>query len=110
MQTRELKEYCQRRGWQIVGCYVDTGVSGSEESRPELHKLMIDAHRRRFERLRFGNSTALPDRFLTCSEPSKPLRPSALTSLVSRSKWTHRPQPGRWCSPCWALWPSSSAA
>jgi DNA invertase Pin-like site-specific DNA recombinase len=49
MQTRELEEYCQRRGWQIAGRYVDTGVSGSEESRPELDKLMTDAHRRRFD-------------------------------------------------------------
>jgi len=23
MQTRELKEYCQRRGWELAGCYVD---------------------------------------------------------------------------------------
>src|SRR6266542_6695153 len=49
MQTRQLEEYCHRRGWQIVGCYVDTGVSGSKESRPKLDKLMADAHRRRFE-------------------------------------------------------------
>ena len=28
-------------------CYVDNGISGSKESRPELDKLMADAHRRR---------------------------------------------------------------
>ena len=49
MQTRELEEYCQRRGRKVVGCYVDNGVSGSKESRPELDKLMADAHRRRFD-------------------------------------------------------------
>jgi DNA invertase Pin-like site-specific DNA recombinase len=49
MQTRELEEYCQRRGWQLAGCYVDTGISGSKESRPELDRLMADAHRRRFD-------------------------------------------------------------
>lgn len=48
MQTRELEEYCQRRGWEIAGCYVDTGNSGSKESRPELARLIADAHRRRF--------------------------------------------------------------
>ena len=49
MQTRELEEFCQRRGWELAGCYVDTGISGSKESRPELDRLMADAHRRRFD-------------------------------------------------------------
>jgi DNA invertase Pin-like site-specific DNA recombinase len=49
MQTRELEEYCRRRGWELAGCYVDNGVSGSKESRPELDRLMADAHRRRFD-------------------------------------------------------------
>ncbi len=26
MQTRELEEYCQRRGWEVASCYVDTGI------------------------------------------------------------------------------------
>ena len=30
MQTRELREYCQRRGWEIAGEYVDAGVSGAK--------------------------------------------------------------------------------
>jgi DNA invertase Pin-like site-specific DNA recombinase len=49
MQVRELREYCERRGWQVAGEYVDTGVSGAKDSRPELNKLIADAHRRRFE-------------------------------------------------------------
>ncbi len=49
MQTRELKEYCQRRGWKIAGEYVDTGISGAKEKRPELDRMMADAHRRRFD-------------------------------------------------------------
>src|SRR5215469_3831990 len=49
MQTRELEEYCQRRAWNVAGLYVDLGVSGSEERRPELDRLMSDAHRRRFD-------------------------------------------------------------
>ena len=49
MQTRELEEYCQRRGWELAGSYVDNGISGSKESRPELDRLMADAHRRRFD-------------------------------------------------------------
>ncbi len=49
MQTRELREYAQRRGWTIVGEFVDVGISGSKEKRPELDRLMADAHRRRFD-------------------------------------------------------------
>ena len=49
MQTREMEEYCQCRGWERAGCYVDTGISGSKELRPQLSKLMADAHRRRFD-------------------------------------------------------------
>jgi DNA invertase Pin-like site-specific DNA recombinase len=51
MQIRELREYCERRGWEIVGEYVDAGVSGAKESRPELNRLMADAHRRQYDSL-----------------------------------------------------------
>src|SRR6202051_5101494 len=49
MQTRELKEYCERRGWAVAGEYVDVGISGTKEKRAELDRLMADAHRRRFD-------------------------------------------------------------
>jgi DNA invertase Pin-like site-specific DNA recombinase len=49
LQTRELGEHIERRGWQLAGEYVDQGVSGSKDSRPELNRLMADAHRRRFD-------------------------------------------------------------
>jgi DNA invertase Pin-like site-specific DNA recombinase len=49
MQTRELKEYIGRRGWQLAGEYVDVGISGTKEKRPELDRLMADAYRRRFD-------------------------------------------------------------
>jgi DNA invertase Pin-like site-specific DNA recombinase len=44
-----LKEYCERRGWKLAGEYVDTGISGAREKRPQLDRLMADAHRRRFD-------------------------------------------------------------
>src|SRR5580704_8900074 len=44
MQTRELEEYCERRGWQIHDIYVDSGVSGKKDSRPQLNRMMQDAH------------------------------------------------------------------
>src|ERR1700720_226767 len=49
MQTRELTEYCQRRGWEVFDLYVDNGVSGKKDSRPALNRLMADAHARRFD-------------------------------------------------------------
>jgi DNA invertase Pin-like site-specific DNA recombinase len=49
MQTRELREYCARRGWDVAAEYVDVGVSGTKEKRPELDRLMSEAHRRRFD-------------------------------------------------------------
>jgi DNA invertase Pin-like site-specific DNA recombinase len=47
MQLHELREYIERRGWTMAGEYVDSGVSGSKDSRPELNRLMADAHRRK---------------------------------------------------------------
>ena len=49
MQLRELREYCQRRGWEIIQEYVDVGISGTREKRPQLDKLSADAHRRHFD-------------------------------------------------------------
>jgi DNA invertase Pin-like site-specific DNA recombinase len=62
MQLGELREYGARRGWQIVAEYVDEGVSGSRERRPQLDRLMSYAHRRKFDLIavwkidRFGRS------------------------------------------------------
>ena len=49
MQLRELREYCGRRGWTLAAEYIDNGISGAKETRPELDKLMADAGRRRFD-------------------------------------------------------------
>jgi DNA invertase Pin-like site-specific DNA recombinase len=62
MQLSELREYASRRGWTIAREYVDQGVSGSKESRPQLNQLMVDALRRHFDAVlvwkidRFGRS------------------------------------------------------
>ena len=51
VQLREIAEYCSRRGWTVMGEYVDVGISGAKEKRPELDRLLADAHRRRFDAL-----------------------------------------------------------
>jgi DNA invertase Pin-like site-specific DNA recombinase len=39
-QLKELRGYCQRHQLTIGAEYVDIGISGSKESRPELNRLM----------------------------------------------------------------------
>src|ERR1017187_4838797 len=46
MQTRELREYCERRGLEIEGEYVDAGVSGAKERRPQLDALLAACRKR----------------------------------------------------------------
>jgi DNA invertase Pin-like site-specific DNA recombinase len=64
MQIRELREYCKNRGWKIAGEFVDSGISGATDSRPQLNRLMADANRCRFDLVavwdfsRFARSTS----------------------------------------------------
>ncbi len=39
MQIRELRGYCQHRGWEIAGEYIDQ-VSGAEEKRLQLDQML----------------------------------------------------------------------
>jgi DNA invertase Pin-like site-specific DNA recombinase len=62
LQTREMRQFAEARGWELADEYVDQGVSGAKDSRPELNRLMADAHKRRFDVVlvwkldRFGRS------------------------------------------------------
>src|ERR1700756_407940 len=49
MQIRELLEYCKRRGWDVEGEYVDAGVSGAKEHRPQLDMLLAVCRKRRVD-------------------------------------------------------------
>src|SRR5580658_1492431 len=49
VQLQEIAEYWERRGWKVVGEYADVGISGTKEKRPELDRLLADAHRRKFD-------------------------------------------------------------
>jgi len=47
VQLRDLREFADLRGWEIIEIYSDT-VSGAKDARPGLNRLMADAQRRRF--------------------------------------------------------------
>src|SRR5437870_9305946 len=46
VQLRELREFCQRRRFEIAVEYVDKGISGSRERRPALDQLMAICRKR----------------------------------------------------------------
>jgi DNA invertase Pin-like site-specific DNA recombinase len=46
VQLLELREYCQRRGFEIAEEFVDKGISGSRERRPGLDRLMAACRKR----------------------------------------------------------------
>jgi DNA invertase Pin-like site-specific DNA recombinase len=46
VQLQELREFCQRRGFEIAEEFVDKGVSGARERRPALDRLMAACRRR----------------------------------------------------------------
>jgi len=62
-QLIALREYAGHRGMTISDEYVDVGISGAKDRRPELDRLMADARRRRFDAVlvarfdRFARST-----------------------------------------------------
>jgi len=43
LQLEELRQVARQRGWDVVGTYVDKGVSGAKDSRPELDRMMAAA-------------------------------------------------------------------
>src|SRR5262245_13316213 len=49
MQLRELRDYAGQREMEIVGEYIDRGISGARESRPALDSMLAEARRRRFD-------------------------------------------------------------
>src|SRR5262249_34594263 len=63
-QLLPLRQYAAARGLDIAQEYVDNGFSGSKDRRPQLDRLMKDAHQRRFDAVlvfkldRFGRSTS----------------------------------------------------
>ena len=62
LQLSPLREYCQRRGFVMAGEYVDNGVSGTKDRRPQLDGLLEVARKRQIDLIivwkldRFGRS------------------------------------------------------
>jgi DNA invertase Pin-like site-specific DNA recombinase len=85
MQTRELRQFAEARGWSVAGEYIDAGVSGTKDSRPELNRLMGDAHKRRFDVVcvwRFASADGRPMRLPL----ARAFRRPALTRSVDASQ------------------------
>lgn len=49
MQLRELRAHAQTQGWTVYSEYIDKGISGSKDSRPQLNRMMADAQARKFD-------------------------------------------------------------
>ncbi|HEV2399374.1 MAG TPA: recombinase family protein [Candidatus Sulfotelmatobacter sp.] len=63
LQLRDLRSYCNARGFSLEREYVDVGESGAKDSRPQLNELMAAARKRLFDAVivwrfdRFARST-----------------------------------------------------
>jgi DNA invertase Pin-like site-specific DNA recombinase len=51
-QLRELRAYCRKQDWTVVGEYVDR-ESGGTANRPQFRRLFQDAHQRKFDLVLF---------------------------------------------------------
>ena len=49
VQLREGREYCERRGWDVIAEFTDVGVSGAKERRPQLDELLAACRKRRLD-------------------------------------------------------------
>jgi len=48
-QEQTLRQWAKLQGWQVVAVYIDKGVSGGTDDRPELQNLLLDAKNHRFD-------------------------------------------------------------
>jgi len=49
VQLRDIRAFCEYKGWEIAETYVDKGISGTKASRPELNRMMADAAEKKFD-------------------------------------------------------------
>ncbi|MFV1602339.1 MULTISPECIES: recombinase family protein, partial [unclassified Phaeobacter] len=48
-QTREAREYAERKGWSVVKVYQDAAMSGGSSNRPQFEQLRKDAEAHQFD-------------------------------------------------------------
>jgi DNA invertase Pin-like site-specific DNA recombinase len=74
-QLRLCREFCERKGWNVIAEYVDPGVSGTTVDRPAFQQMLADARLGKFDNLcvhkldRFSRS--LMDALVTLSNLSR---------------------------------------
>lgn len=76
-QLLALREYCKARGLEVFQEYIDTGVSGTKDSRPALNQMMDDARKRKFDTIlvyRFDRFARSSRHLITALEEFKELR------------------------------------
>jgi DNA invertase Pin-like site-specific DNA recombinase len=49
LQDDETRDFINKRNWNLTHTYLDHGISGSRERRPELDRMLSDARRKRFD-------------------------------------------------------------
>lgn len=63
LQVTNIKEFCNHRGFNLQNIYIDHGIGGAKESRPQLNQMVKDARMGKFDVLvvtgidRLGRST-----------------------------------------------------
>jgi hypothetical protein len=91
-QIAELREYAEKRGFEIAGEYVDR-CSGAARQRPELDRMMGDVLSVGPMSFSYGLLIALPVQPLILFLHSRSSRASVWTSSPISSKSTRPPQP-----------------
>jgi DNA invertase Pin-like site-specific DNA recombinase len=59
LQDHETAQLAAARGWIVVDTYVDHGISGAKERRPQLDRMLKDARKRRFDAILVWRSDRL---------------------------------------------------
>ena len=49
LQVDDLQSLARHRGWSVVDTYIDEGVSGAQDTRPGLDRMLADAQAGRLD-------------------------------------------------------------
>lgn len=48
-QIYGVKEYCEKHGYCLVNTYIDFGISGTTDQRPQFQQMIEDGKKRQFD-------------------------------------------------------------